>query len=103
MSYNIIKDLVSIIIPCYNCEKYLNRLLDSILIQDYKFIEILIVNDGSIDNIERIILSYMIKFSERNINLIYINQSNSGQSSALNNALKFISGEFLIWPDSDDW
>lgn len=94
---------VSILTPCFNSGRFLNRLLDSILDQTYPNIEMLIVNDGSSDNSEEIIISYIQKFSEKKYTLDYINQTNQGQGVAINNGLKHISGEFLIWPDSDDF
>lgn len=98
-----LKDLVSIVIPCYNAEKYLNDCLSALLNQTYKKIEVIIVNDGSTDNSEKIIDSYEKKFKKNNMKLLKINQANSGQASAVNNALKFVNGEYLMWQDADDW
>ena len=97
------KDLVSILTPCYNTGAILYRLLDSILLQDYPFIEMYAINDGSKDNTEEVIISYIPKFEAKGYRLTYIYQENSGQSAAINNALKFVNGEFLTWPDSDDF
>lgn len=97
------KGLVSIITPCYNGEKYVHRLLDSILIQDYPLIEMFVIDDGSTDNTKNIIEAYIPKFQNKGYSLSYIYQENAGQASALNRGLKLIKGEFLIWPDSDDY
>ena len=97
------KGLVSIITPCYNTGKIIHRLLDSILEQDYPFIEMLVVDDGSTDNSKKVILSYISIFEKRGYSLEYYYQSNQGQSAAINNALKWVKGEFLAWPDSDDF
>ena len=97
-----VKDLVSIITPCYNGENYISRFLDSILNQTYKKIELIIINDGSYDKTQDIIMSYKEKFTNNNIDLIYIYQDNSGQAEAINKGLKVFKGEFLTWPDSDD-
>ena len=95
--------LVSIIIPCYNASKYLNKCLDSLLNQTYKNIEVIIVNDGSTDESKLIIESYIDKFSKKKKKLIIINQENAGQAVAVNNALKKVSGEYFMWQDADDW
>lgn len=97
------KGLVSIITPCYNTGDILHRLLDSILSQDYPHVEMYAINDGSNDNTEDAIKGYIPKFQEKGYELHYVYQENSGQSAALNNGLKLIKGEYLTWPDSDDF
>lgn len=97
------QELVSIISPCYNMESYIGRFLDSLIAQTYKHLEIILVNDGSTDNTDEIIKSYIPSLKSEGYNVLYIVQENSGQSSAINNALKHVSGKFLTWPDSDDW
>lgn len=96
------KPLVSIITPCYNGESYVGRFLDSILHQTYPNIELFIINDGSKDNTEDIVLNYKPKFKEKGYQFNYIYQDNSGQSAAINKALPLFSGKYLTWPDSDD-
>lgn len=98
-----IPNLISIITPCYNTAKLLPRLLDSILKQDYPLVEMYAINDGSTDDTEIIIKEYIPKFAQKGYSLNYVYQPNSGQSVVLNNGLKLIKGEFLVWPDSDDW
>ena len=97
------KDLVSIITPCYNSATYIHRLLDSILMQDYPSIEMFTIDDGSTDNTRKVIESYIPKFEDRGYKLTYLYQENAGQAAALNRGLKCISGEYLAWPDSDDY
>ena len=97
------KKLVSVIIPCYNAEKYLEKCLESLLSQTYRRIELIIVNDGSTDGTEKIIDEYSSLFLKNKMYLKKINQKNQGQASAVNNALKYVNGEFLVWQDSDDW
>ncbi|MDE6819654.1 glycosyltransferase family 2 protein [Bacteroides acidifaciens] len=97
------KGLVSIITPCYNTGEIIHRLLDSILEQDYPSVEMFVVDDGSTDNSRKVILSYISTFEKRGYSLEYYYQSNQGQSAAINNALKWVKGEFLTWPDSDDF
>lgn len=97
------KGLVSILTPCYNTGSIVHRLLDSILAQDYPSVEMYAINDGSNDNTEEVIKSYIPKFESRGYRLTYIYQDNSGQSAAINNGLKLVNGEFLVWSDSDDF
>jgi len=95
--------LVSIITPCYNSEKFIHRYLESILNQTYNNIEIILVNDGSSDNTENIILSYKKFFKEKGIKFVYNYQKNAGVSEAINAGLKIFTGEYLCWPDPDDY
>lgn len=95
--------LVSILTPCYNTAHLVWRLLDSVLSQTYPFVEMFIIDDGSTDNIRVVIDSYRKRFHSKGYKLNYIYQENQGQSVAVNNGLKFINGEFLVWPDSDDF
>lgn len=94
--------LVSIVVPCYNGEKYIERFLKSIFNQTYSNLELIIVDDGSYDNTKKIIEKYQKKFEEKGIRFIYQYQQNSGQAAALNKGLKFFSGEYLVCMDSDD-
>lgn len=98
-----IKNLVSIITPCYNGEKYVSRLLESVLAQDYPMIEMYVVDDGSTDNSYALINSYIPKFKNKGYSLQCIRQKNSGQAAAIQKALKQVQGEFLTWPDNDDF
>ena len=97
------KPMVSIITPCYNGENFVHRYFESILSQTYDNIELIFVNDGSTDNTESIVLSYKEKLESRGISVTYIYQKNAGQASAINKALKLFKGDYLTWPDSDDW
>lgn len=97
------QELVSIISPCYNVAPYIGRFLDSLLAQTYKTLEIILVNDGATDNTGDIIESYIPRLEAEGYKVIYIRQQNAGQSSAINNGLKHVTGKFLTWPDPDDW
>lgn len=99
----LIKDLVSLVIPCYNTSEYIHSLLDSILEQDYPNMEIIIVNDGSTDNTLEIIESYTQKFKNKGYREFIITQKNAGQSAAIKKGLEYINGEYFVWPDSDDY
>ncbi|MDD4781968.1 MAG: glycosyltransferase family A protein [Tissierellia bacterium] len=94
---------VSIITPCFNSSNYIFRLLDSVIQQTYPNIEMFIINDGSTDNSEEVVISYISKFKNKGYTLTCINQKNQGQGFAVNKGLKYITGEYLIWPDSDDF
>ena len=97
------KGLVSVIIPCYNGENYLDRCLTALINQTYKNLEVIIVNDGSVDNSLQILNKYVKIFKKNNIIFKIINQKNMGQAAAVNNALKQVNGEFLVWQDCDDY
>ncbi|GHV89137.1 hypothetical protein AGMMS50267_14970 [Spirochaetia bacterium] len=94
---------VSILTPAYNCAHLIHRLLDSVLIQTYSNIEMFVIDDGSTDNTQQIIAVYKTRFNERGYQLEYVWQQNQGQSVAINNGLKLIQGEYLVWPDADDF
>lgn len=87
---------LSVIIPVYNTGKYIKRCLDSILSQNIEDMEIICVNDGSIDESLQILQEYSDK-------IIIINQSNSGSGVARNAALSQAKGEYIMFVDSDDW
>ena len=97
------KKLVSILTPCYNGETYIMPYLESILAQTYTNIQLIFVNDGSKDNTEKIFTEFSKKLENRGINVKYIYQANAGQAAAVNNGLKYVEGDYLIWPDSDDF
>lgn len=88
--------LVSIIVPCFNAEKYIADAIQSLLDQTYKNIEILIVNDGSTDNSRHVIKS----FTDTRIQ--YFEQSNRGQCAALNYGFQFARGRYVKFYDADD-
>lgn len=97
------ESLVSIIVPCFNGEKVMHRMLESILSQTYKSIEILFVNDGSTDKSEEVWKTYEKRFSNVGITYKYIFQENQGLGAAINTGLKVFSGEYLCWADVDDF
>ena len=93
------KDVISVIIPIFNMEKYLSKCLDSILNQTYTNLEILLVNDGSTDNSPAICKKYADKDSRIKI----INKENGGSSSARNKGLDCSTGAYIMFMDSDDY
>ena len=93
------KNLVSIITPVYNGEKYIEKCIESVLNQTYKNLEMIIVDDGSIDNSENIIK----KYTKENSFIKYIKlKENRGISNARNVALKNATGRFVAFLDCDD-
>ena len=90
---------ISVIIPVYNAEKTLKRCLDSIITQTYHNYEIIIVNDGSTDNSEKIIFETYYD----NPKIHYIFQENAGVSAARNTGIRKSIGEYLCFIDSDDY
>ena len=91
------KNLISIIVPVYNTEKYLNKCIDSLINQTYKNIEIIIINDGSTDNSEKIIKKYKDK------RIKYYKNSNQGIGKTRNFGIEKSNGEFIMFVDSDDF
>ncbi|MEI0700190.1 glycosyltransferase, partial [Brachyspira intermedia] len=90
---------ISVIIPVYNVEKYLDKCLTSIINQSLKDIEIICINDGSTDSSLQILESY----KEKDNRIIIINQKNLKQAAARNNGLKIAKGEYISFVDSDDY
>lgn len=91
--------LVSAIIPCYNYGKYLSECVDSVLKQTYKNIEIIIINDGSSDNSEKVAKRY----AEQHEHVTYVSKENEGIVKTRNRGIKLAKGEYLIQLDADDW
>lgn len=91
--------LVTVIVPIYNAEKYLDRCLDSIVSQTYRNLEILLINDGSTDDSEEICRRYM----NRDSRIRLFCQENHGQSAARNVGLDHMRGEYLTFVDADDY
>lgn len=87
--------LVSIIIPCYNSEKYIGECIESVLAQDYDNIEIIVVNDGSTDDSIQILRQYK--------DIFVYSQENSGACVARNNGLEKSHGKYIKFLDSDDF
>lgn len=89
--------IVSIIVPSYNVERYIEECLDSILAQTYQNIEVIVIDDGSTDA-----TPYLLKPYESKVKLT-LNELNKGQGAVRNQGIKNASGEYLLFVDSDDW
>lgn len=91
--------LISIIIPVYNVEDYLEQCLESIVNQTYKDLEIIIINDGSTDNS----LSICQNFATKDTRVKVINKDNEGQGICRNLGIKLATGDYVTFVDSDDY
>ena len=98
-SHVFVRDLVSIIVPVYNSEKYLHRCIESIINQTYKNIEIILINDGSVDDSGKICDAYAL--SDKRIRVIHA--ENSGPAAARNVGIENSKGSFIFFVDSDDF
>ena len=90
---------VSIIVPIYNVEKYLERCLESLINQTFKDIEIIALNNGSTDNS----LNILKKYESKDTRLKIINSDNRGVSDARNRGINEAKGKYVVFVDSDDW
>lgn len=90
---------VSVIVPVYNSEKYLDKCINSLLKQSLKEIELIFVNDGSNDNSSAIIK----KYRETDKRIVLVEKQNGGQASARNLGLTYARGEYVAFVDSDDY
>lgn len=88
----------SVIVPCYNQEKYLHETLSSVLQQTYENWECIIINDGSTDDSEKII----DEFCKKDSRFVKINQKNQGLAKSRNNGINLANGEFILPLDGDD-
>ncbi len=86
---------VSVIIPVYNQEKYINECVQSVIQQDYEKLEIIVVDDGSTDATPNILKGFIGKIK-------YIRQENQGPSASVNNGIKIAQGSLICWLGSDD-
>lgn len=90
---------VSIIVPIYNVDLYLDKCLSSVVTQTYNNIEIVLVNDGSTDRS----LEIAEYFAQRDDRIVLYSQTNGGLSVARNTGMKLATGEYVLFLDSDDW
>jgi len=92
-------ELISVIVPVYNVEKYIRKCIDSIIGQTYKNLEIIVVDDGSLDESGKICDEYAKKDNRIKV----IHKENSGVSSARNIGIENSTGKWIAFVDSDDW
>ena len=92
-------DLISIVVPVYNVEKYLNRCIDSIVSQTYRTLEIILVDDGSADNSG----SICDKYAGKDVRIKVIHKNNGGLGFARNSGLDIATGKYVTFIDGDDY
>ncbi|GAL90631.1 glycosyltransferase [Jejuia pallidilutea] len=90
---------VSVVVPVYNVEKYLHRCVDSLLKQSYKNLEIILINDGSLDSSGEI----CDELAKKDHRIKVVHQKNGGLSAARNTGLNHVTGDYISFIDSDDW
>lgn len=91
---------ISVIIPVYNTEKYIEKCLESLAKQEMQDFEVIVVNDGSTDNSENVIKNYM---QSSKLNIKYLEKENGGLASARNYGVEKASGKYISFLDSDDY
>lgn len=94
---------VSVILPCYNGTEVIDNSIRSIYEQDYPYIELIVINDGSTDDSSKKILAWRDKFKEKGFRFQCISQSNRGLGGAIDTGLKYITGDYLTLLDADDY
>ena len=93
------KPLVSIIIPVYNVENYLEECLDSVINQTFQDLEVIAINDGSHDRSLEILTEYRTKYPK----LTVVSQENAGQSASRNRGVEMATGKYIYFLDADDY
>ena len=93
---------VSMVVPCYNKEEYIDEMLDSIIAQSWDNIELILVNDDSTDRTREIITEYEPKFRKRGYEIVIIDQKNAGVCAAAKNGLEQARGDYICVVDADD-
>ena len=91
--------VISVIVPFYNAEQHIAHCIESILSQTFKYFELVLVNDGSIDNSAKICYQY----SQNDSRINYLEKENGGPGSARNLGIKEAKGEYVYFVDGDDW
>jgi glycosyltransferase involved in cell wall biosynthesis len=92
---------ISVIIPAYNASRYIEKALDSVRNQEFKEYEVIVINDGSVDNTPIIVNDYLSRYQK--FPGILINQTNKGIGGATNAALSYAKGKFISLLDADDY
>ena len=91
-------ELISVIMPAYNVEEYIEKSIDSVLQQTYTNWELIIINDGSMDNTKKIVENYL----HIDMRIIYLEQENKGVSVARNKGIDSAKGKYIAFLDADD-
>ena len=94
---------VSLVVPCYEVEAWFGAFLESVLAQDWSDLEIILVNDGAGVATTQALREAVSPLEARGWTVRLIEQENMGLAGAVDTGLKHVTGEFLMWPDPDDW
>lgn len=94
---------VSLVVPCYNVAPWLGQFIDSVLAQTHADIEVILVNDGAQDATPQLLRDAVPRLQARGYGARLIEQPNRGLAGAVAAGLQHFTGEFLMWPDPDDW
>lgn len=92
-------DIITVVIPCYNLAGYTRRCLDSVLGQSYRNLEVIVVDDGSIDETPEILKAY----STQDSRVVFLQQEHKGAGEAINQAISVSNGNYIAFVDNDDW
>lgn len=98
-----VPDRVSLVVPCYEVEAWFGIFLESILAQDWPDLEVILVNDGAGPATTAALRNAVAPLSAQGWTVTLIEQKNLGLGGAVDAGLKHVTGEFLMWPDPDDW
>ena len=96
---SVVGEKISVVIPVYNCENYLEQCIESVVTQSYSNLEIILVDDGSTDNSGHICKAW----SKKDSRIIVITQKNQGQNRARYRGVKESTGKYIAFVDGDDW
>ena len=94
------KELVSVIMPAYNAEKYIGMSIESVMKQTYEEVELIVVDDASTDNTLEVIRRYASVWNDRI--RFAVRQQNGGTAAALNDAIELAEGSYICWLSADD-
>lgn len=96
------KSKVSIVVTCYNKVKWIGKMLDSVISQNWDNIEVILVNDGSTDGTRDVIAQYELRLIDRGYEVVIVDQENQGVAAAVKHGLIRVTGEYVCMPDCDD-
>lgn len=102
-SAELVPGLVSVVVPCFNVEAYLEKFISSIVEQTYKNLEVILVNDGANTSTTEMLRASVPLLRSEGYIVKLLEQANKGLGGAVDTGLKHFTGEFLMWPDPDDW
>ena len=97
------KPLVTLLLPCYNCEKTLDRFMRSVISESYRPLELICIDDGSTDDTAKLLKNFETILKESGVQYTVLTQENIGLGGAIQTGLLHAHGDFLCWADPDDF